>query len=404
MAKRRKSHAYKTVSVLELRAADANPRTHSKKQIEQLQRSIREFGFTNPILIDESNQLIAGHGRLEAAIAEGMKAVPAIVVTGLSAVQKRALVIADNQLALNAGWNEEILSMQLKQLGEEAFDLTLIGFSERELQSFLYGGGIGRTDPDDAPEAPTMPVSAPGDAYILGRHRLLCGDATKAADVERLLASAKPPLMVTDPPYGVEYDAEWRNHALPANGSSRNGRAVGKVTNDAQVDWSSAWRLFPGDVAYCWHAGRHASAVQASLESAGFVIRWQIIWAKQQMVIGRGDYHGRHEPCWYAVRKGRKGHWSGDRKQTTLWEIDKPHKSETGHSTQKPVECMKRPIENNSKVGDAVYEPFSGSGTTIIAAEMTGRCCYAMEIEPAYVDVAVQRWEAFTGMKAAKLK
>jgi DNA modification methylase len=198
----------------------------------------------------------------------------------------------------------------------------------------------------------------------------------------------------------VEYDANWRNEADRANGKPYGARAVGKVQNDDRADWSEAWALFPGEVAYVWHAGLHAHTVIESLIRTGFAPRALIVWAKQQFAISRGDYHHQHEPCWYAVRKGGKGHWAGDRKQSTLWQIDKPRKSETGHSTQKPVECMKRPIENNSTPGQAVYEPFSGSGTTIIAAEMTGRQCFAIELAPEYVDVAVKRWQAFTGKDA----
>ena len=178
------------------------------------------------------------------------------------------------------------------------------------------------------------------------------------------------------------------------------GRAVGKVENDNRADWSEAWSLFPGDVAYVWHAGNKAHIVAESLESCDFNIRSQIIWAKNHLVIGRGDYHPKHEPCWYAVKKGKAGHYCGDRKQTTVWNIDKPMKSETGHSTQKPVECMRKPVENNSSAGQAVYEPFSGSGTTIIACEQTGRCCHAIELNPAYVDIAVTRWQDFTGDQA----
>jgi DNA modification methylase len=206
--------------------------------------------------------------------------------------------------------------------------------------------------------------------------------------------------MVTDPPYGVEYDADWRNKAMRADGTAIAGRATGKVLNDDKADWREAWALFPGDVAYVWHAGLFAGVVADSLVACDFKLRSQIIWAKSNFAIGRGDYHWHHEPCWYAVREGKTGHYGGDRKQTTLWQIAKPQKSETGHSTQKPVECMKKPIENNSSPGQAVYEPFSGSGTTIIAAEQTGRCCYAIELNPAYVDVAVKRWQEFTGQQA----
>ena len=227
-------------------------------------------------------------------------------------------------------------------------------------------------------------------------HRIICGDSTSADTVAALLGDVKPHLMVTDPPYGVEYDASWREEA----GASGSGTAKGKVLNDDRADWREAWALFPGDVAYVWHADKFSPVVAESLEVNGLQMRNMIIWAKSSLVMSRGDYHSQHEPCWYAVRKGKKGHFDGGRKQTTLWQIDKPRKSETGHSTQKPVECMKRPIENNSSPGQAVYEPFSGSGTTIIAGEMTGRHIYAIELNPAYVDVAVKRWQDFTGQQA----
>ena len=211
-----------------------------------------------------------------------------------------------------------------------------------------------------------------------------------------VLAGATPHLMVTDPPYGVEYDPGWREKA----GVAGAGYAKGKVLNDDNADWREAWALFPGDVAYVWHAGLFAGVVGESLIATKFKLRSQIIWDKGQLVMSRGDYHWQHEPWWYAVREGKTGHWAGDRKQVTVWQIEKPRKSETGHGTQKPVDCMRIPIENNSQPGDAVYEPFSGSGTTIIAAEMTGRSCYAVELNPAYVDVAVRRWQEFTGKDA----
>jgi DNA modification methylase len=206
--------------------------------------------------------------------------------------------------------------------------------------------------------------------------------------------------MVTDPPYGVNYNPNWRNEADRANGKPYGARAVGLVTNDTRADWREAWELFNGDVAYVWHAGLFAPTVAESLVACGFELRSQIVWAKSNFAIGRGDYHWKHEPCWYSVRKGKKGHSKGDRSQTTLWEIDKPQKSETGHSTQKPVECMARPIRNHDS--EFVYEPFSGSGTTIIACEQLGRKCRAIEISPGYVAVALQRWADATG-KTPKL-
>jgi DNA modification methylase len=295
----------------------------------------------------------------------------------------------------NAGWDPEMLSLELGDLQTLGFDLSLTGFGDDELAGLLNGGNHGLTDPDDIPEMPAEPVSRLGDVWLLGRHRLVCGDSTNPGDVARALNGVKPHLMVTDPPYGVSYDPTWRT-ILAENPS---GIAMGTVLNDDRADWREAWSLFPGDVAYVWHGGLHAGTVAESLEAAGFAIRSQIIWDKCRLIIGRGDYHWSHEPAYYAVRKGKTGHWEGGRSQTTVWQI--PHrKNESGHSTEKPVECMKRPMENNSSPGQAVYEPFSGSGTTIIAAEMTGRSCHAIELNPAYVDVAVWRWQAFTGEKA----
>lgn len=211
-----------------------------------------------------------------------------------------------------------------------------------------------------------------------------------------MLAGAKPHLMVTDPPYGVEYDPEWRRRV----GVNASEGKRGKVLNDERADWQETYALFPGSVAYVWHADRHASEVQRSIEAAGFEIRTQIIWAKDRMVLSRGDYHWQHEPCWYAVRKGKPGLWAGNRSQTTLWAIPAREDGGFGHGTQKPVECMRRPIINNSRPGDAVYEPFSGSSTTVVACEMEGRVCLAIELSPAYVDVGVQRWETFSGKTA----
>lgn len=392
----------KTVIVdpAELKPYENNARTHSEAQVDQIIASINEWGWTNPVLITPENLIVAGHGRVMAAMKMGLQEVPAVIADGWTPDQVRAYVLADNQLAMNAGWDEDMLSVELKGLDAAGFDLGLIGFDDRQLVSFMATKTDGLTDPDEVLEPPAEPKTRPGDIWQLGNHRIICGDSTDADTVARLLGSVKPHLMVTDPPYGVEYDANWRNEKNRADGKPYGAIAVGKVENDDRADWTEAWALFPGDVAYVWHAGPRASEVQRSLEGAGFDIRCQIVWAKDRFAISRGHYHWQHEPCWYAVRG--KGHWSGDRSQTTLWKIGH-QKSETGHSTQKPIECMKRPIENNSQAGDAIYEPFSGSGTTIIAAEMTGRHCYAIELSPAYVDVAVKRWEAFTGREAVLL-
>ena len=382
-----------------------NARLHSTDQVAQIAASITEWGWTVPCLIDELGGLIAGHGRVLAARKLGLAEVPCMVASGWSEAQRRAYVLADNKLTLNASWDNDLLKVEFGDLAAAGFDLALTGFADVEIAGLMADKNAGLTDPDEAPEAPAIPVSELGDVWVMGNHRLGCGSSTDALVVAAVLGKVKPHLMVTDPPYGVEYDASWRTTARNADGallSTGFGRAKGKVANDDQSDWREAWALFPGDVAYVWHASSQASLVQESLKASSFDIRCQIIWAKQQFAIGRGHYHFQHEPCWYAVRDraGATGHWQGDRKQSTLWQIDKPQKSETGHSTQKPIECMKRPIENNSSPGQAVYEPFSGSGTTIIAGEMTGRHIYAIELSPAYVDVAVTRWQNFTGQPA----
>ena len=380
-----------------------NARTHSDDQVAQIAASIKEFGFTNPVLIDGEGGIIAGHDRVMAARKLGLADVPCIRLGHLTDAQRRAYVIADNRLALNAGWDEQMLALEFKELGDLGFDLELTGFGLDDIDELLAeldATPEGATDADETPPVQAEAITKPGDVWLLGKHRIMCGDSTDAAAVQNLLGGGMPHLMVTDPPYGVEYDANWRNEAKRADGTPIGASAVGKVLSDNRADWREAWALFPGEVAYVWHAGSFSPTVAESLVTCGFNLYSLIVWAKNNLVIGRGHYHPKHEPCWYAVKKGGTGHWQGDRKQTTLWEINKPQKSETGHSTQKPIECMRIPIENNSKPGDEIYEPFSGSGTTIIAAEQTGRRCYAMELSPNYVDVAVRRWQNFTGKRA----
>lgn len=374
-----------------------NARSHSDSQIAEIAGSIRTFGFTNPVLVGEDGTVIAGHGRLAAARKLALPEVPVIALYGLSDIQRRQLMLADNRIALNAGWDLEMLQLELKDLSELGADLSVLGFSKGELAKALTPADFGGlTDEDAVPALEEKSVTRPGDVWCLGAHRVICGDSTDATTVQTLLELVKPSLMVTDPPYGVNYDPEWR-HRAGVNNSSRTG----KVANDERADWAEAWRLFPGNIAYVWHGALHATTVARSLEQEGFTIRAQIVWAKERLVIGRGDYHWQHEPCWYAVRS--KGNWTGDRKQTTLWTISsKGQDAETVHGTQKPVECMRRPILNNTSPGEAIYEPFLGSGTTLIAAETVKRTCLAVELSPAYVDVAVRRWQAFTGEKAAR--
>jgi len=332
-----------------------------------------KFGWTVPCMVADGGELIAGHGRALAATMLGLTEVPVIRLSHLDEAERRAYWIADNKLTELGEWDEAMLRDEIAGLLAEDFDLSLLGISDDDLDALLRDPeALGSDGPvegeDDVPEIPVAPVSVPGDLWQLGAHRLICGDSTLADVVGRLLGDVRPLLMVTDPPYGVEYDPSWRNAA----GAAKTKR-TGKVLNDDRADWRETWTLFPGDVAYVWHGALHAATVADSLTAAGFAIRSQIIWAKDRLVLSRGDYHWQHEPCWYAVRAKGKGHWAGDRKQTTLWQIaNRNQDADTVHGTQKPVECMRWPILNNSSPGQAVYEPFMGSGTTLIAAETTG--------------------------------
>ena len=416
-----------------------NARTHSPEQIALIAGSITEFGWMNPPIVDGRGRILAGHGRWEAAKLLGLSKIPTIPATHLTARQKRSYVLADNRLAELAGWDLQILATELGDLAKMGADLGVLGWSPDEVRETIAAAGAtlrGRTGPDDAPPAPDVAFARAGDLWALGQHRLLCGDCTIPADVSALLESRRAPvMMVTDPPYGVSYDPAWRERSGLAGAGKL---ATGKVTNDDRADWTDAWKLFPGDVAYVWHAGTKAHIVSASLAAASFEIRAQIVWVKPRFVISRGAYHVQHEPAFYATRKGLEddrwqerdeqpdqadgldafdrfsqdqetalyavrekaaARYRGGRKQSTVWNIEHL-KSDTGHGTQKPVDAMKRPVENNSAPGDAIYEPFLGSGTTMIAAEMTGRICYAIEVEPRYVDVAVRRWQEFTGKQA----
>lgn len=374
-----------------------NSRTHSESQVAQIAASIKEFGFLNPIIIDGENGIIAGHGRVLAAKKLGMAELPVVEANHLTEAQRKAYIIADNRLALNAGWDTEALSAELAHLQELDFDIDLLGFDDEELAKLLEPEQVeGLTDEDEVPDAPEVPVTVLGDVWVMGNHRLMCGDSTSIDAVDKLMDGVKPHLMVTDPPYGVNYD--------PTDGAKRAGiksSVTGKVLNDDRADWSDAWSLFSGSVAYVWHAGTKAHIVADNLIKNGFEIRGQIIWTKTGHILSRSHYHQMHEPCLYAVRGD--AFWQGARDQDSVWKIGKDRKGEdkqTNHGTQKPVEVMLRPILNNSSIGQAIYEPFCGSGTTLIACEKSGRSCIAMELDPRYCDVIINRWQDFTGKQA----
>ncbi len=377
----------------------ANPknwRIHPPEQQAALADVLDRVGWVQQVLVNKvTGHVVDGHFRVELAVTRSEPEVPVLYLE-LSEEEEAIVLATLDPLGAMAATDQA-------KLRELLTDVELAP----DLQAYLRDIAgkdpvLPRTDPDDVPEVPDEPYVKPGDLWLLGEHRLLCGDATSAEDVARLLDGDRPALMVTDPPYGVGYDPEWRNKAL-----GEANRRLGTVLNDDQPDWVDALVHAPGDVAYVWHGGLHSAVTFASLVSAGFEIRSQIIWVKPQLVIGRGAYHWRHEPCWYAVRQGATASWSGDRKQDTVWEaghmISRARATDedpwTEHGTQKPVEVMARPLRNHA--GD-VYDPFVGSGTTIIAAEQLDRRCYAMDIEPKYVQVAKERWEAFTGKTAAK--
>jgi len=320
-----------------------------------------------------------------------------VLVLDIDEAEADKLLLSLDPLAALAETNAHALDTLLREVDTGSEGLQQMYADMAEVAD-LYKDEPAEVVEDEVPEPPVDPITKPGDLWILGEHRLLCGDSTKAEDVELLMAGAKAEIMVTDPPYGVEYDADWRNQKKRPDGTAYGASALGTVLNDDRADWRESWMLFSGDVAYVWHADPRSPEVAESLLACNFVIRNLIVWAKNSMVIGRGDYHHQHEPCWYVVRKGCPGRRTDDRTQTTLWQIDKPQKSETGHSTQKPVECMARPMRNHEAA--LIYDPFLGSGTTLIAAEQLGRKCCGMEISPQYCDVIVKRWETLTGKKA----
>jgi DNA modification methylase len=383
-----------------------NSRTHSPEQVAQLAASIKEWGWTNPILVDTEGQIIAGHGRLEAARRLKLTEVPVMVADGWTDAQKRAYVIADNKLALNADWNTEMLTYEFDDLKELGFNLDLTGFTLDEIEAMRPEQVSERlTDEDAVPEAPEEPVTKLGDVWILGNHRLMCGDSTSIDAVEKLMNGQTPNTMVTDPPYGVSLDQSWRDKRIGSNDLGKGNSNL--VENDGRADWYDAWVLFPGYVAYVWHAGWFTDIVMDSLRRADFEIKQQIIWNKSVMVIGRSDYHFKHEPCWYAIRKNKNHSWKGDRKQTTIWDAAPPNHimggskdDKTPHPTQKPAVLYEKAYLNHTNPGEYVYDPFGGSGTAVIVCEKIGRRALVMELDPKYCDVIIKRWQDFTGNKA----
>lgn len=381
--------------IKDLKAYKTNPRRMTKDQAEQLKKSLEKFNYVELIACQPDNRIIAGHMRVQVLKQLG-KASDEIEVRVPSRIltedEMREYLIRSNVNTGEWDWDELHNSWDPSDLMEWGFDI-----------EELMGGEIASDSSIEEDDEILSPVKDEdaftklGDIYELDGHRIMCGDSTNPESVSLLLKSSIPVLMVTDPPYGVEYDPSWRKSIKAKHGVAC--RATGKVENDDRVDWQKAWNLFPGNVCYIWHASIYTSDVHKSLISCNYQIICQIIWKKQHFALSRGDYHWQHEPCWYAVKEGAKHNWQGARDQSSVWEISnlnafgKNQEDErTAHSTQKPLECMARPIKNNSMIGEEIYDPFLGSGTTLIAADQLDRICYGMELSPAYCDIIVKRW------------
>jgi site-specific DNA-methyltransferase (adenine-specific) len=373
-----------------------NARTHSDAQVAQIAASIKEWGWTTPVLVDVEGQIIAGHGRVMAARKLGIEEVPVMVAEGWSEGQKRAYVLADNQLALNAGWDMDLLTLEVGELSLEGFDLDLIGFDDKMLSKLMAETNEGLTDPDAAPEVPVNPVTVPGDLWVLGNHRLLCGDSTSIDDLERLAGGQKVDMWLTDPPYNVAYEGGTKEKLTIQNDSMADDQ-FRQFLRDAYVAADAVMKS--GAVFYIWHADSEGFNFRAAARDAGWNVRQCLIWKKSSLVMGRQDYQWQHEPCLYGWKEGAGHLWASDRKQTTILEFDKPTRNGE-HPTMKPVALFEYQLLNNTKGGDIVLDSFGGSGTTMIAAEKNGRHSRLMELDPKYVDVIVQRWQEFTGQKA----
>ena len=379
-----------------------NARTHSEEQIAQIAASIREFGWTNPILTDGDNGVIAGHGRLAAARKLELTEVPVIELGHLSPEQKKAYILADNRIALNSGWDEELLKLELQELQGVDFDLDLLGFGDDEIERLLNGdqAGGGLTEDDAIPEAPVDPVSRTGDLWILGNHRLLCGDSTVLSDVERLMGGQLADMAFTDPPYNVDY------------GNSAKDKMRGKdrrILNDALGDgfyqflYDACLNLLvvtKGACYVCMSSSELHTLQKAWIDAGG---KWStfIIWAKNTFTLGRSDYQRQYEPILYGWKQGVDHFWCGDRDQSDIWNYNKPRVNDL-HPTMKPVELVERAIKNSSKSRDIVLDLFGGSGTTLIACEKTGRQARLIELDPKFADVIVKRWEEYTGQQAVR--
>lgn len=381
----------KLIDIDELIPYANNARTHSKNQINKLRSSLREFGFINPILVDKDYNILAGHGRVMAAREEGIKEVPCVLVEHLTEAQKKAYILADNRLAMDAGWDDEMLALELENLKELDFDMDLTGFDAAEIDelfSNIHDKDVQDDDFDVDAALAEEPISKQGDIWLLGRHRLICGDSTKAETYEKLMDGKKANLCVTDPPYNVNYTAGSENERKIKNDNMEDKNFYEFLLASFKNIFNS---LDDGAAAYIFHADTEGLNFRKAFKDAGFHLANVCIWAKQSLVLGRSDYQWQHEPILYGWKPTGKHRWYADRKQTTIWNFDRPTKSEL-HPTMKPVPLVAYPVQNSSMSNCIVLEPFAGSGSTLIACEQLGRICYAIELDEKYADVIVKRY------------
>lgn len=363
-----------------------NARTHNVQQINKLRSSLREFGFINPVIIDRDFNVIAGHGRIMAAKEEGINEVPCVFVDYLTEAQKKAYILADNRMAMDAGWDEELLKVEIEALQAEDFDLSLTGFDESELSGFFDTADDAKDDDFDVDaELEKPPVTKSGDLWLLGNHRLLCGDSTKAETYEMLMNGKKPNLVVTDPPYNVNYQG--------TAGKIKNDNLENDKFYQFLFDAFTCMEKAMADDAsiYVFHADTEGLNFRKAFADAGFYLSGTCIWKKQSLVLGRSPYQWQHEPCLFGWKKNGKHQWYSDRKQTTIWEFDKPKKN-GDHPTMKPVPLIAYPIKNSSMSNCIVLDPFGGSGSTLIACEQTNRICHTIELDEKYCDVIIKRY------------
>ena len=380
-----------------------NARTHSDEQVAQIAASIAEFGFTNPILAGADGVIVAGHGRLAAAHKLGLESVPVVVVDHLTPTQRRALVIADNRIAENAGWDDDVLRMELAALQDEAFDLALTGFDADALAEILTdenGAGSGETDDDAVPEVAETPISRPGDIWVMGHHRLLCGDATLAESYQKLLGDGPVDMVFTDPPYNVNYANSAKDKMRGKDRAILNDNLGDGFYDFILAALTPMLSRCQGAV-YVAMSSSELDVLQAAFRAAGGHWSTFIIWAKNTFTMGRADYQRQYEPILYGWPDGSQRHWCGDRDQGDVWQIKKPQRNDL-HPTMKPVELVERAIRNSSRPGQLVLDPFGGSGTTLIAVEKAQRRAALIELDPQYVDVIVRRWQGWTGKQATR--